>query len=105
MTLFELLYLMPRNTVVAIALEDGAGWEYIYENDPEMIKRVLPDCYLDFEVKDIYHKVTDDATCIVLKGNTLIRLPFRTFWFRSEFEQYYLKAFFLFGFWHFRHCW
>lgn len=91
MTLFELLYLMPKNTVVAIAVEDGSGWEYIYENDPKMIKRVLPDCYMGFEVKNIYHKVTDDATCIVLKGNTLIRLPFKTFWFKSEFEQYYLK--------------
>lgn len=91
MTLFELLYCMPENTTIAIACEDGAGWEYIYENDPKMIKRVLPDCYLNREVKHIYHKVTDDATCIVISGKTIIRVPFKTFWFKSEFEQYYLK--------------
>ena len=94
MTLFELLYLMPNNTVVAIGCENGAGWEYIHENDPEMIKKVLPDNYLDRKVKDVYHKVTDDATCIVIEGNSLLQkghIKSNTFWLREEFEAKYCK--------------
>lgn len=87
MTLFELLYLLPKTKIVKIGTAAGEGWDYIYYNDIDVLTAKLPNEYFDRKVIETFHSCCDhDMLGIIVEGE-----PYRDddygFWTFEEFKE------------------